>query len=88
MSASRLPSRTCLNVTGMTVLNNFTSAYGADAVAAMGIAYKIYMVPMQVAMGFSQGIMPLVSYNFASGNRRRMKDTILFALKLIVRSLQ
>ena len=42
------------------------------------------MVPMQVAMGFSQGIMPLVSYNFASGNRRRMKDTILFALKLIV----
>ena len=73
-----------LNVTGMTVLNNFTSAYGADAVAAMGIAYKIYMVPMQVAMGFSQGIMPLVSYNFASGNRRRMKDTILFALKLIV----
>lgn len=73
-----------LNVTGMTILNNFTSAYGADAVAAMGITYKIYMVPMQVAMGFSQGIMPLVSYNFASGNRRRMKDTILFAVKLIV----
>ena len=62
-----------LNVTGMTILNNFTSAYGADAVAAMGISYKIYMVPMQVSMGFSQGIMPLVSYNFASGDRKRMK---------------
>ena len=59
-----------LNVTGMTILNNFTAVYGADAVAAMGIAYKIYMVPMQITLGFSQGIMPLVSYNFASGNRR------------------
>ena len=47
-----------LNVTGMTILNNFTSAYGADAVAAMGISYKIYMVPMQVALGFSQGSCP------------------------------
>ena len=76
-----------LNVTGMTILNNFTSVYGADAVAAMGITYKIYMVPMQVALGFSQGIMPLVSYTFAAGNIKRMKDTILFALKLIVPAL-
>ena len=73
-----------LNVTGMTILNNFTSAYGADAVAAMGISYKIYMVPMQITLGFSQGIMPLVSYNFASGNRRRMKGSILFALKIML----
>ena len=33
-----------LNVTGMTILNNFTAVHGADAVAAMGIAYKLYMV--------------------------------------------
>lgn len=71
-----------LNVTGMTILNNFTSAYGADAVAAMGIAYKLYMVPMQITLGFSQGIMPLVSYTFSSGNRKRMKETILFAMKV------
>ena len=45
--------------------------------AAMGIAYKLYTVPMQVTMGFSQGIMPLVSYTFASGNRKRMKEGIL-----------
>ena len=73
-----------LNVTGMTVLNNFTSSYGADAVAAMGIVQKINMVPMQVAMGFSQGIMPLVSYNFASGNSPRMKKTVAFTAKIVV----
>lgn len=68
-----------LNVTGMTILNNFTASYGADAVAAMGIAQKINMIPMNIAMGFSQGIMPLVSYNYASGNYKRMKNSIRFS---------
>jgi putative MATE family efflux protein len=76
-----------LNVTGMTILNNFTSAYGADAVAAMGIVQKINMVPVQVLLGFSQGIMPLVSYNYTSGNRKRMKEAILFAMKVILPSI-
>lgn len=73
-----------LNVTGMTILNNFTSGFGADAVAAMGISQKINMVPMQVTLGFSQGIMPLVSYSYASGNHKRMKETILFAMKIML----
>ncbi len=71
-----------LNVTGMTILNNFTAVYNADAVAAMGIAQKINMVPMQIAFGLSQGIMPLISYSYASGRIKRMKETVLFAVKL------
>ena len=73
-----------LNVTGSTILNNFTAVYGAAAVAAMGVSHKINMLPIQICMGFSQGIMPLVSYNYASGNRKRMKDSILFALGIIL----
>lgn len=73
-----------LNVTGMTVLNNFTAAFSSDAVAAMGISQKINMIPMYVAMGLSQGIMPLISYNFAAGNYERMKKTLLFSAKLTV----
>ena len=76
-----------LNVTGTTLLNNFTAPFGAAAIAAMGISQKLYMIPMQVSLGFSQGIMPLVSYNYASGNRQRMKQTILFALRIIVCSM-
>lgn len=71
-----------LNVTGMTILNNFTSGYGSDAVAAMGIVQKVNMVPLQIALGFSQGIMPLISYNYASGNITRMKKTLTFSLKI------
>ena len=73
-----------LNVTGMTILNNFTSSYGADPVAAMGIAQKVNMVPMYVAMGLSQGIMPLISYNYGSGNTSRMKKTITFSARISV----
>ncbi len=73
-----------LNVTGMTVLNNFTSSYGSDAVAAMGIAQKINMVPLQIALGMSQGIMPLISYNYASGNISRMKKTLIFTVKITI----
>ena len=71
-----------LNVTGMTILNNFTSSFGADAVAAMGITQKINQVPMQIAMGLSQGIMPLVSYNYSSKNHKRMRETLSFTVKI------
>ena len=71
-----------LNVTGMTILNNFTSGYGAGAMAAMGITQKIYMIPMYVALGLSQGIMPLISYNYGSGNSRRMKDVFFFSSRI------
>ena len=73
-----------LNVTGMTILNNFTSVYGPDAVAAMGITQKINMVPMNISMGLSQGIMPLISYNYSSGNVRRMKSTLMFSVKIML----
>ena len=73
-----------LNVTGSPILNNFTAGFGPAAVAAMGVAQKLNMVPLQIGMGFSQGVMPLVSYNFASGDRKRMKKSILFAMSVIL----
>ena len=71
-----------LNVVGMTVLNNFTASYDASAVAAMGIAQRVSMVPMYVSMGVSQAVMPLVGYNYASGNHKRMKEAVRFSAKI------
>lgn len=65
-----------LNVTGMTILNNFTSAYSPAAVSAMGNAHKINMVPMYISMGITQGIMPLVSYTYAAHNSKRFNEAI------------
>ena len=71
-----------LNVTGMTILNNLTSVYGTSAVAAIGITQKVNLVPTQIAMGLSQGIMPLISYCYASKNIERMKQTIITSIKI------
>lgn len=65
-----------LNVLSMTILNNIVADYGADVVAAVGIANKINQLPIQIVFGFTQGVMPLIGYNFAAKNFPRMKDTI------------
>ncbi len=81
-----LPSalQNLFNVACHFVLNNFAAVYGASAVAAIGIASKITMVPMYVCMGLTNGIAPLISYNYSSGNARRLKDCFEFTIKLAV----
>ena len=69
-----------LNVVGSTILNNFTAAYGAVAVAAMGVSTRLIQISQQISMGISQGIMPLTSYSYASGNYKRMKGIIYFGM--------
>lgn len=76
-----------LNVVGSTVLNNLAAPFGTAALAAMGICTKINMVPMYVAMGFSQGVMPFISYNYASGSHRRMRGAMAFAVKIVEAAL-
>ena len=60
------------------MINNLTASYsdvyGDVPVAAVGIAKKIDMLPMNVGMGLCQGMMPLVAYNFSARNYKRMKD--------------
>ncbi|MGN0298964.1 MAG: MATE family efflux transporter [Lachnospiraceae bacterium] len=65
------------------VSNIFANAlvrdYGSEAVAAMGIAKKINTLAFNVTMGITQGTLPLIGYNFAAKNFRRMKEAIRFA---------
>ncbi|MBR4889554.1 MAG: MATE family efflux transporter, partial [Clostridia bacterium] len=70
-----------LNVVATTLLNILASPYGAAALAAMGICSRINHVPMFIAMGLSQGIMPLLSYTYACRNIKRMKATLWFAAR-------
>jgi len=76
-----------LNVISMTLMNNLMSNYTADAVAAMGIANKVNQLPIQIIFGFSQGIMPLIGYNYASGDTKRMKDAIKKTVMISITAL-
>ena len=76
--------QTLLNVTSMTILNNFTVIYGATAVAAMSIAQKINSIPLNIALGGSQEIMPLISYTYASKNYKRMKNAVNYTRNVML----
>ena len=55
------------------VKNNLTASYGETELAAFGIVVKLDMIPLNIGMGLCQGMMPLVAYNYASGDYKRMK---------------
>lgn len=58
------------------VLNHLITSYSNEAMAGMGIAKKIDMIAFSVAQGMTQGVLPLIAYNYASGNRKRMSKAI------------
>lgn len=62
------------------VLNNYISIYGSDAVASYGIAYKLDMIPILLSVGLSQGVAPLVGYYYGGNKRKRMSDTVKYAV--------
>ena len=68
------------------VLNRLVTSYSNEAMAGMGIAKKIDMIAFSVAQGMTQGVLPLVAFNYASGNRQRMtaaiRTTLAYALTI------
>lgn len=58
------------------VLNNIIAGYSNVAVAGMGIAKKLNLLAFAVGQGITQGTLPLIGYNFTSGNKKRMMDAI------------
>jgi Na+-driven multidrug efflux pump len=60
------------DVTNM-VINRMASSYGDFQLAAVGIVLKVERLPLNIGVGIGLGMVPLVAYNFASGNRERMK---------------
>jgi len=62
------------------VLNRLVTSCSNEAMAGMGIAKKIDMIAFSVAQGMTQGVLPLIAYNYASGDRKRMNRSIQITL--------
>ena len=61
------------------IFNRLVAGYGDIALAASGIVMKIERLPVNTGLGLCQGMLPIVAYNFASGNHDRMRKTFSFA---------
>ncbi len=54
-------------------LNALTAAHGDLQLAAMGIVMRAERLPNAINIGICQGMLPLVAYNYASGDHPRMR---------------
>lgn len=66
------------------VMVHLASGYGDIPVAAYGIVKRIDQFPLNVSMGLCQGFMPLVGYNYSSGNYERMRRVSVFSWKTAI----
>ncbi len=57
-------------------VNIIASAHSDLVLAGMGIVMKVERVPNAINLGICQGMLPIVAYNYSSGNHTRMKATI------------
>ena len=56
------------------LLTHFMSAYGDVAIAGFGIVQKVGTIGIQITIGLTQGIMPLLGFCCGANNISRMKE--------------
>jgi len=73
-----LPSalQMALTVVAVAAQSKFVSHYATEAIAGLGIAKKIDAVPLQFSIGLANGLLPLLAYNFSSGNQQRRREAL------------
>lgn len=82
----------CVNQIAITfvqiVLNNSLTYYGALSIygkdiplAACGIVMKTNAILLSIIVGISQGVQPIIGYNFGAKKYKRLKQAYLLALK-------
>lgn len=69
------------------VMNNTLTYYGGKSsygseipMACVGIISKVGMLFFAIVIGISQGIQPIISFNYGAGNGKRVKETYKKAL--------
>ena len=67
-----------LTVVAIAAQAKFVSQYSTEAVAALGIVKKLDQLPLCFSIGVSSGLLPLLAYNYASGNQTRRQKSFRF----------
>lgn len=62
-------------------MNRLMASYCNEAVAGIGIAKKVDMLAFAIATGMSQGVLPLIGYNYSAKNYKRMMESIKTTFK-------
>lgn len=68
----------CENIS-YAVLDNLMALAGTATQAGIGVAKKVNMLAHCMVRGMAQGVLPLIGYNYAARNYKRMKSTVLIS---------
>ena len=60
----------------VTFLNKILINFSTSAVNVLGVYYKLQSFVFMPVFGLTQGIMPILGYNFGAGYKKRMMDTL------------
>lgn len=63
------------------IMNQSLKTYGGDlAIGACGIINSIALLLVLLIMGITQGMQPIVGFNYGAGNKARVKETVRFVM--------
>lgn len=65
----------------MSLITNSASAYGDEAVAAMGIVLRIVTLGANVVIGYMKGFQPMAGFNYGAKNYTRLQEAIKSCMK-------
>ncbi len=61
------------------VINRLSASHGDLELAAIGIVQKVERLPLNIGIGICLGMIPLIAYNYASHDYKRMQSFFLAA---------
>lgn len=73
----------CENIS-YAVMDKLMSVAGTATQAGVGVAKKVNMLAHSIVRGMTQGVLPLIGYNYAAGNKKRMKHTVYISAGMSV----
>ena len=74
----------CENISYAVLDNLMASTRIIACQAGVGVAKKINMLAHCMVRGMAQGVLPLIGYNYSSGNHKRMKSAVIISTSISV----
>jgi putative MATE family efflux protein len=66
------------------IANNILAAYGHIPIAVMGLIFRLQMFAILPVLGISQGLLPIIGFNFGAGKLDRIREALLKGLAISV----
>ncbi len=66
------------------IANNILGVYGHMPIATLGLIFRLIMFALMPVIGISQGLLPIIGYNFGAGKMLRIREALLKGLLLSV----